>query len=118
MDAAKLSKKLAARVFYTSVMVFVCVGSGTCVYVLRNVMSAAEAAFLLVTTWIKENEFCQLLCSDNDAGLCSEMMAIECRMFGMKDQQFSGRGSNCNFVERAVSIIRKVLGDVVTDQDL
>lgn len=124
MDDAKLSKKLAARVPYMSVMVFVCVGSGACVYVLRNVMSAAEAAFLFVTTWIKENGFCQLLCSDNDAGFCSEMMAIICRMFGMKDQQFSGRGSHCNFVERAVSIVRKVLfqmevlGDVVTDRDV
>ena len=42
----------------------------------------------------------------------------------MKDQQFSGRGSHCNFVERAVSIVRKVLfqmevlGDVVTDRDV
>ena len=52
-----------------SVTVFVCVGSGACVYVLRNVTSAAEAAFLFVTTWIKENGFCQLLCSDNDAAL-------------------------------------------------
>ena len=70
-------------------------------------MSTAEAAFLFVTTWIKENGFCQLLCSDNDAGFCSEMMAIICRMFrmfGMKDQQFSGRRSHCNFVERVLSV--------------
>ena len=39
MNDAKLSKKLAARVPYTPVMVFVCVGSGACVFVLRNVTS-------------------------------------------------------------------------------
>jgi hypothetical protein len=111
-------------VSYVSVITFTCVCTGETVFALRKSSDASEAALCFFTQWYKRNGACAILWSDNAPEYISAMMAIVCKMIGVKKHIFSALGSHCRFVERKQAVLAKVMyqaeqmGQGVNDKQL